>query len=225
MGPKVRTRASRNRSWIARTGSCCSDIKWFCDKKFVSTSFQSNTLSLSICPKQRSLTLMWHSKYKMWRARPSLSGATCPAGSKTSCCESFTRALLSLNLLFHSLLRCSVICFSSSSLVFFHLTPSTLSLLHPLSTRCLSRLFLSIYISNICFILFFISSPLMHFLLASDFSALALSQPLFSPLSLVLNVALWSSSTQPPPLVSFCKNCPLFPCLLMLPSRHLNPSI
>lgn len=25
----------------------------------------------------------------MWRAQPSLSGATCPAGSKTSCCESF----------------------------------------------------------------------------------------------------------------------------------------
>lgn len=54
----------------------------------------------------------------MWRARPSLSGATCPAGSKTSCCESFIRALLSLNLLFHSLLCCSVICFSSSSWVF-----------------------------------------------------------------------------------------------------------
>lgn len=25
----------------------------------------------------------------MWRAQPLLSGATCPAGSKTSCCESF----------------------------------------------------------------------------------------------------------------------------------------
>lgn len=42
----------------------------------------------------------------------------------------------------------------------------------------------------------------MHFLITSAFSALALPQPLSSPLSLLLNVALWSSSTQPPLLVS-----------------------
>lgn len=97
--PEIDVR-SRGRDLAVQTQNCV------CDKKFVSAGFQSNALSLSFCPTQRSLTLMWHSKYKMWRAQPLLSGATCPAGSKTSCCESFIRALLSLDLLFHSFLCC-----------------------------------------------------------------------------------------------------------------------
>lgn len=165
-----------------------------------------DALSLSICSKQRSLTLMWRSKSKMWRAQPLLSGATCPAGSKTSCCESSVRALcftespLSLSplLLFPYLLSR----FSSSS-VFFQLPPSTLSLLfgliHTLSLMVFPSL---IYPSNICFIL-----PRRPSSSRPIFSALALSRPpLPSPLSHVLNVTLWSSSTQPPPLLSFCND-------------------
>lgn len=48
-----------------------------------------SSLSSSLSLQQRSSTLMWRWRYKMWRAQPLLSGATCPAGSKTSCCESF----------------------------------------------------------------------------------------------------------------------------------------
>ena len=43
----------------------------------------------SVPYQQRSSTPTWLWKYRMWRAPPSLSGATCPAGSRTSCCESF----------------------------------------------------------------------------------------------------------------------------------------
>lgn len=126
---------------------------------------------------------MWRSKCKMWRAQPLLSAATCPAGSKTSCCESYFRAFLSLNLVSHSLL-----CFFS--LIWFFTKPSCVFFpassfqnffsLHPLSKHCLSWFFLSIYPSNTCFIFLFIISPSMPFLLASVFSALGLSQLLFS---------------------------------------------
>lgn len=118
-------------------------------------------------------------------------------------------------------LLCSPPCFSSSGLVFPASSFHTFSPLHPSSTRCLSWLFLYIYPSNICFILFFIRSPrcisssrplsvpwlspspfslLCHFFLMWLFDLHQLS-PLF----------LWVSATLPPPL---------FPGLLMLLSRH-----
>lgn len=105
----------------------------------------------SLSPQQRSSTLMWRWRYKMWRAQPLLSGATCPAGSKTSCCESFnifrlnsplfsfctSLAVSSAFILFiYSPLQLLECFFFFSSLVFYQLLFSLLHPKCPLSLYC-----------------------------------------------------------------------------------------
>lgn len=81
---------------------------------------------------------MWLLKYKMWRAQPLLWGATCPAGSKTSCCESFIifKQSFSFTLLFFF-----------CHLLFIKLPPSPSFFTPPskevLSLYCFAQLFLS----------------------------------------------------------------------------------
>ena len=146
----------------------------------------------------------------MWRAQPSLSGATCPAGSKTSCCESssifwqsfcFPPSLLPLHFLYPPIsssaawIFCHVFFFNLLHSIIF-LPHFPVLLLHPqclLSQHCFSKLFLSAF--NNYLMLFFICSPSLLLPLSSSSETLAPSQ-LFFPRSHPLNTASWSSSAQ-----------------------------
>lgn len=113
-------------------GSCCPDLQ-LSVTRILFVQFFCLTFSFSsFWLQQRSSTRMWRSKYKMWRAQPLLSGATCPAGSKISCCESCFRALFSLSLLSHALLCCSSLVWFST-FVFFpsFLLPHSVFTLYP----------------------------------------------------------------------------------------------
>lgn len=170
-----------------------------------------SSLSSSLSPQQRSSTLMWRWRYKMWRAQPLLSGATCPAGSKTSCCESFiifrlnsprlsfctSLAVSSAFILFIysplQLLECFFFFIARSINPFFH--SSIPSALYPCIVSHSSS---STHPPPTTSILFFIcspSTPLPPLILLLNLGSLP--APLSSPLSLPLNAAPWSSSTQP----------------------------
>ncbi len=62
--------------------------------KLIYTFIQYNTfgklyLNATIVLLQRNSTHTWLWRFRMWKVRPSPYGAVNPAGSKTSCCESF----------------------------------------------------------------------------------------------------------------------------------------
>lgn len=149
----------------------------------------------------------------MWRAQPLLSGATCPAGSKTSCCESFIifrqnfslRTSLSLALSSTLHLSCTsawaawvLLCVFFSSLAFYQ--PSSFSsFFTPPSQVPFIPVLLHTALPHIR-----LPHPLFH-LLSLDTSAPlilvfnlgSLPTPLSSSaLSLLLRVVPWSSSTQ-----------------------------
>lgn len=115
----------------------------------------------------------------MWRAPPSLSGAACPVGSRTSCCESSPS--LSLH---HPLVTILSICLSFS-----------LSLLHP-SDYISSFISISLYPPSTPFPVYcsFIHPFSLGASITHSLSTLASSQPLslHSSLSSSYQSATWS---------------------------------
>lgn len=201
-------------------GSCSSDLQLSVTRSlFVQFFFLSNILFSSFWLKQRNSTLMWRSKSKMWRAQPLLSGATCPAGSKTSCCESYFRALFSLSLLSHALLCCSSLVWFSI-FVFFpsFLLPHSVFTLYPNIVMIFSSLFTppTSALSSFSTALPWCFSSWHPFLRLGSLPAPFLS----FPYHLFLMWCFDPHQLSPLPLVSFCNNFPVSLCLLTLLSRH-----
>lgn len=145
----------------------------------------------------------------MWRALPSLSGATCPAGSKTSCCKSFIIFTQKSLVLFWSPLQP----FES---FFFSVHPKC-----PLSLHCSTQLLRpeSVHPPPTSASSSF-PSALPQYLCRSYPPLLHFGSPpahLSSPLSVLLNAASDLHLLSPSSLLSL----PYFTPTLSLPSSHI----